>query len=372
MLKRFTSALARLTGGAEPRHDGQTARWWAARLEHDDAAARQSAAEAFGGMGPPAIPALMAALADRSLDKRRARRLAAGLAAIRPDGMQMLFRALAADPQHPALIEAYREIIAGRVEDLIPLMRGDADMRDTLVDWLRNEGARIIPTLLFFAADDSFDVRFGILSIILRMLQAGTPMPPAVNDRLIQALGDPEPPARAAAAAALGFAADRAAPATATLMAGLADENAKMRLACAKTLGAIGPAAVQALPALLAFEDDLLLAAQSAGRVAAGGASHHEHICGRFSPPEFALHRAVALAWAGAPENGTLADLMAALKEDNQDRATHAVKAIGALGPAAGDALPVLARLRRERPFDGALEWPLHEAILSVKKKSKD
>ena len=137
--------------------------------------------------------------------------------------LQLADVALAADPQHSALIEAYRQIVAGRVEDLIPLMRGDAAMRDTLVDWLRNEGARIIPPLLFFMNDESFDVRFGVLCTLLRMLQGGTPLPPAGFDPLIRAMGDPEPPVRTAAAAALAFTGERAAGAVDTLRRGLRD-----------------------------------------------------------------------------------------------------------------------------------------------------
>lgn len=372
MLKRFTSALTRLAGAAEPRYDGRPVRWWIPRLEDDDPKIRSGAEAAFAAMGPPAVPVLLEALKGCGADKRRARRLAEGLAAIRPDGSQMLFRALAADPQHPAFIEAYRQIVAGRVEDLIPLMRGDAEMRDTLVDWLRNEGARVIPPLLFFMSDESFDVRFGVLCTLLRMLQAGTPLPPAGFDPLIRAMSDPEPPVRAAAAAALAFTGERAAGAVEALRRGLRDDHAKVRLACAKTLGGIGPAAAAALPEVLALNDEPLLAAQAAGCLAAGNGEARSLIQERFSTPEMRLPRAIALAWAGAGDADVISALMDELKGSDQERAAHAVRALGALGPVAGAALSDLARLRREKVFGGALEWPLHEAILRIKKREKD
>lgn len=68
---------------------------------------------------------------------------------------------------------------------------------------------------------------------------------------LVQALNDPEPAVRTAAARALAAIGPEASQATPALMQALDDRDHQVRVAAARALGQIGPAAHEAVPALL-------------------------------------------------------------------------------------------------------------------------
>lgn len=70
-------------------------------------------------------------------------------------------------------------------------------------------------------------------------------------DPLIEALRDPEPMVRAAAARSLAVIGPEASRAVPALMQALDDRDDRVRIAAARALGQIGPAAREAVPALL-------------------------------------------------------------------------------------------------------------------------
>ena len=331
LVDAFANPDERVRGGAVEAFGGIEATDAAipalsAALHHRDVFVRRSAVEALAALGHAATDAV-AELAEALCEDRDEYvrvRAAEALAAMGPaaaDAAPILVEALDRPGVHvkAAAARALGEI--GVVAaDAIPaltvaLERSEPHILDAALYAARKIGSAAAPALITALRNPyRASTRCGAAEALAEIgsVAAGDAVP-----ALILALGDPEEDVSTAAKAALQRLGDADVPA---LAAALQSKDVRIRRGVAAALGALGPAAAEALPALapaLADADaDVGAAAAAALRT---------------------------LGAAGVPA------LSAALNHKLPQMVRNVAEALAALGPVAAEASPVLlARLRKE------------------------
>jgi HEAT repeat protein len=312
---------------------------------HQSGRARVEAARTLGNIGVEArsaIPALQAALGDDSTRVHAAY----ALWQIDPQA-KLIVPTLFSHPQLPManLIEAlsHKNVkVSGAAAAALSAMGPAAqEAVPALVQALHKPEARI------FAAK--------ALRSLARSLDVGGAVP-----SLVEMLGDSDERVRKAAAQALARIAPKDRTVAVVLARALADSNLDVRVGACHTLGAMGPAAEPAFPALvdmLGRGDYPHLAASALVQIGPAArpvvpaliALIEERKTGKIQ------ESARAAVWAlGAigPADQVLPTLLQIL-EESQNVALHdsAADAMARLGPAAGKALPALIR-------DAEAKWP--------------
>jgi HEAT repeat protein len=315
-------------------------------LTHRDWQKRQAAAEALGRGGPgddDAIAALVLALAD----VHEAVRKAAGEALARID----------ADwPRHP--------LAAGAVGGLIRVLGGrSSEAARHAAAVLARLGTVAVPALAEALADEDRDTRQVAAARALARLGPDAAGAVAALDRALRSEHTHVRQATAEALAEVGPAAESAVPA---LAEALADWSPAVRLAAAAALGRVGPAADVAVPSLIQVLSDREggvreAAATALARVGPSAVPLLVHI---LTDPERDQRRlaerlrweAETLTWlANIDVDAVRREPRKALRNlgwyfrhagaDRSDVSRRAAAAVlGHMGPAAREALPVLAQ----------------------------
>jgi HEAT repeat protein len=247
-------------------------------LTSPDYQRREQARVSLAQIGPEATPALIAALEDRPgtletillrlngrfgvfpvvpsttppLRMRSAEQLAT-LAAGDPRAVRALAGTLA-EEDGPLVEEAQRSLrrigSAAAVPQLITVLRdGDLNARRHAAEVLRDFGpyaASATSALLNLLKDRSIPVRVQAANALARVAGVGA------TGGLTQALDDRSPAVRAAAADALGWIGEEAAPTVAKLRCRLADYHPRVRVCSARALWLITGDASAAVPVLSA------------------------------------------------------------------------------------------------------------------------
>ncbi len=223
--------------GNEPVYAGRGLRGWTALLDDPRPIRRCAAAQALGAIGPDAagsVRALTRALGDQESSVRR--EAAAALGRIGP----------AAAASAPAMVAALR-----RANYFDGGLIGPA---------LAKLGPGVVPLLVEATRERVGNVRWEAIRA-LRLIGPGAR---EALGRLEELARDPEGPDRVEAAFALWSIA-RSPEAIPVLAGALTDPNEFARATAARHLGAIGPAAGPAVPALIGALDD-----KSAGPLCGG------------------------------------------------------------------------------------------------------
>ena len=305
-------------------------------LKDDSLEVRKTAAAALGKIGVPAVPALAAALKYPDPDVRL----------LASDALANLGVAA-----YPALLEA--------VKDTCPEVRLKA------VEALRRPGNPLpaeTSTQAVVAAlgevlkkDESGAVRLRAATSLFSFGEDAQAAIPA----LAQALQDPNYLVRRKAADALGqtgvvaLSSDGAAEkaCVAGLIAALEENGPRDCPGLIRALGKLGPSATAALPVLTRAlqEDDLqlrLAAADAVGKVAT--AISPDLDAGPCLPPQATIPPAQLKAAVAAVGQLLKEAPLAAVGRGEGD-CSEAIDALGRIGPAASDAVPVLAELMKSR-----------------------
>jgi HEAT repeat protein/outer membrane protein assembly factor BamB len=231
-------------------------------LREDREAIREQALGLLCSLGPPVAPSLITFLNDESA---RARQYAArALGRLAPD--------------YPAAVTALGEALA------------DRDM------WVASDAAFALAAFRERAAPvaDLLAWKLRVSDTICRTyagdaLAAIGPAAALAIPELIQALKDPDPGVRRAAAKAIGSIGPPAAiPATDQLITSFVHGVPNVRIAAATALGAIGPAASNALPALRAARQDPAVRAEvewAVSKITTGRSSTAAHAASPAPPP---------------------------------------------------------------------------------------
>lgn len=171
-------------------------------------------------------------------------------------------------------------------------------------------------------------------------------MEPAATEpgaALSSLLKDGIPEIRRSAAEALGNLGIEAA----ALAAAIKDSDADVRWSAIEALGRIGPAALPAVPALIAVLDDPALrspAADALGSIGSGASAAGPALASRLK--ELGRAGVVALARVGGePSRAAVPFLIEELKSDDHRVRWDAVMVLGAMGPLAREAAPALLDL---------------------------
>jgi HEAT repeat protein len=195
-----------------------------------------------------------------------------------------------------------------------------------------------------------------ILCCCLPAAEAESADPPTVS-QLVQRLGDPDPDARAGAAADLGRQGAAAKPAIPALVAALRDgaetsRGERVSRSASEALAAIGEDAVPALTAVLESPEPLV-------RVGAAAAIHDLGPKAKAAVPRLVellakddpanrIPLIAALQGIGPAAKPALPRLMKLLDSDDFHTQYWACRAIGAVGAEAKPAVPILCRLTHE------------------------
>jgi hypothetical protein len=173
--------------------------------------------------------------------------------------------------------------------------------------------------------------------------------------RLASAVGEGDPGSRWRAAQRLGALGPSAAAAVPALTAALGDGSAEVRWRAAEALGLIGPPSRDAVPALAQAlgDSDPLVSAEAAkalGLLGRAAASAVPRLAEGLRSRDTAYRReaAKALARMGPAAEPALGALVEALKDKDKFVRAQAARAIGLVGPAARDAVPALTALSRD------------------------
>jgi len=202
-----------------------------------------------------------------------------------------------------------------------------------------------IPPLVSALEDDNPSVRKSAAEAIGAYGPLAEPAIPA----LVDALGDTDEDVVSQARSALS---NIGPGAVWPLIAALDSADGDIRIGAARVLGAIGPAAAAAGPALLALLDGETGALQSTAAWALGKIQWNEavpHLLTAIEHPDGELHDSAksALAHLGSVAVPGLIDKLG--HDDDQVR-LRVVDALGAIGPAARDALPALRAAMGGKP----------------------
>lgn len=260
-------AIAVLSCGADPGHAGRSSHEWIAALDDTSTALRIEAADALGKIlkiqpkSPKVVRALIAALADSVDDVRMA-----AATALVAEGV--------------------------RAEGAVPGIH--AALHDSAHATVRSHAALIL----------------GIL---------GTSAGEGVVSALTEALGDPEPEVRSAAAEALGKLGDDAAASVPAIRSRLTDASSNVRLKALEAVYIIGAPDTVMLPVLRNALSDSDASVRAAAAYMLGG-----------------------LRADAAP---ALDAILVALGDGEADVRVAAVFAIAEIGPAAHSLLPHLRRM---------------------------
>jgi HEAT repeat protein len=257
-----------------------------------------------------------------------------------------------ARPAVPALV--------ARLADASPLMRGAARQALDKIDslWGRSDGARqAIPRLTALLGDPDADLRIVAADALGQVGPRGAPATPA----LIRLLADSKPEVREAAADALRkidedwLRSTAVAAALPAVVKRLADADDNGRKAAADLLGQIGPAAAPAVPLLIVCQAD------GSAPVRAAAANTLEKIdklwiesaAARKAVPELVK----LLARGSAPSRAAAADVLAKMGRDAASAVPDLVRlladsdawvrqsALRALGKVGPRAVPELAKV---------------------------
>jgi HEAT repeat protein len=355
------------------------------------------AIEALLEMGEGAVPDLEIALGDPD---PRIRAMAArvlgdlGPAGVGPGALEVgaLLGGLISDPSPEVCEEAFEALVslgawaAGAAPAIHGSLQGKASKEEVLdlCGLLATMGPAAVPHLA-----DLLDLP-GARIPALEALRAIGPFAAGALDRVASHLADEDPEARRRAALAVAGlcsgSGDLAAEAgaVASLLPALRDPEPRVRAAAARALASMGEAARPALDALRALRDDADPAArfssaaalwrigrEATGAVAAcleaeaaGGAPKPDGIWVWLSPWDeglkpFDLLREIAGA---SPE--AFQELHAAAGDPASPSRAAAIEALGAIGPGAMEAIPVLREAAGSE--DGGAALPAAEAIWKI------
>ena len=303
-------------------------------LRHPDGVVRYHAAEALSAIGASGgklvLAALESALSDRQFVVRET--AAEGLARLGPAAIPVLGRALADD---------------------------DDDVRAIAAKALARLAREALPTVVQVLVRKNRSGRLGALAALSRL--RGHPR--AVVKPVADALADPHPPVRVAAAKMLG----RLRAGAPELTRALDDSRPEVQVAAAEALGELGPnrvgAAVPALVRQLGHRDANVRKASAAalGRLASSARGAVPELLSLLDDPEadVRVEAATALGLVGASEPEILVQgggraeqkivtgLVKMFETDRLHHSSHA--AAGALGELrARAAVPVLIRAVRD------------------------
>jgi hypothetical protein len=180
------------------------------------------------------------------------------------------------------------------------------------------------------------------------LVEADRETPPAGLPALIERLEGPEPGTRAAAARALGALGAMARGAAPRLLAALKDANEGVRFDAARALAAIGPLAadVPPLAASLDSEDPFVrgFAAWSLGNLGAAAEEAVPALAHALRLDDTHVVVAAALARIGPAAAAAVPALTEALASPEHGRRWRAARTLGRIGPAAEGAVPALTR----------------------------
>jgi serine/threonine protein kinase len=173
--------------------------------------------------------------------------------------------------------------------------------------------------------------------------------------RLASAVGEGDPASRWRAAQRLGALGPSAAAAVPALTTALGDGSAEVRWRAAEALGLIGPPSREAVPALAQAlgDSDPLVSAEAAkalGLLGKAAASAVPRLAEGLRSRDTAYRReaAKALARMGPAAEPALGALVEALKDKDRFVRAQAARAIGLVGPAAREAVPALTALSHD------------------------
>jgi HEAT repeat protein len=311
------------------------------QLSSKDPAARQQAAQLLGRIGPAAVDAVPALVKAAQAETAEAA-FTTALAEIGTPALPTLMQALSQKGGDRkwvfrALNEMGAPALTGLAEALhspTPTVRAGAA---SALDGMPLEKHPAVKTLLDLTGDKDPQVR----AASLRTLAGVRSDRPAVIPKLEAALNDPDAAVRKAAAIGLANAGAVEKVGAQGLIAMLSEPDPNTRKAAVQSLGTLGEKAKPALPELVKLLQD----------------------------PEMAPLAAETLGHLGDAATGAVPGLIAFAKNGGASARSVTFPALGAIGPAAAPALPLL--YESLNGADQELALPAMHAIARVESDDK-
>ncbi len=290
-----------------------------------------SASRALLKIGPPAVPALAAALRDPELTVSAA-------SVLGQLGAE-------AKPAAPALVEALRQPQRQRPGPGAPPPPVGVE-RETIVTALVKIGEPAVPALVEAGRDFDPPQRVQVVRALAEIGPGAAEAVPA----LLEWLDDKDPTLRWQAVFALGKVGPAAAKAVPKLMEVLRDPKRPERGEAPVSLGKIGDAALPSLVEGLKDKDVMVRQACITGLTVMGPDAKEAApaLAEALATPALQYWAAKALERIGPPAKEAVPPLINVVKDRNSQGRTPAILALAAIGPDAKEAAPVLVALLGE------------------------